>query len=109
QSGVYGSLMIRPVFGKKITPPVGLVKHDGKTSDFVNVYPNPSNEHFTLEIKDYKKSNYRLINSLGQLVLQGALTANVNSLNTSELNTGIYFLEINTDDFTQRVKIIIQH
>ena len=50
-SGFSGSLMIRPILGKALPSdlPVG-IEHSPETK--MNIYPNPTNTHFTLDLED---------------------------------------------------------
>ena len=110
QSGIYGALMLRPVFGSKISAPVGITENGFTSNNLFSVYPNPSNDQLTIRLKENKKASFQLINTTGQILLQNELSTPVNVLNTTLLPNGVYFLILNTDDLrTQRQKIIIQH
>ncbi len=64
-------------------------------SELVTIYPNPTNTNLTINLNTNLDSfNYKLINTLGQTVLQGDLLQNENTLNVSTLTEGIYFLRI---------------
>lgn len=74
----------------------------------VNVYPNPTNTGFVnIESK-------QTINSVALFDLQGSLfgsnmvNENKASVDTSNLNSGIYLLRVNTQDGYQIIKIIVE-
>ena len=68
------------------------------------IYPNPSNGHFTIDVKG--KYSYRLFNSVGQQVMSGEGEGKT-LLDASSLNPGVYFLQLTTDG-TQVEKIVIE-
>ena len=70
------------------------------------LYPNPVGDELSFNFKDFK-NNFSVIiyNSLGSVVLSNnSLSLNNNRLNTSTLNSGIYFVELNDgyNRFVQR-------
>jgi len=109
QSSIYGSLMMRPVFGAKIIPAVGIKENEYLKNSVAFIYPNPSNEKITIELKENTKSSFRLINSLGQTMSEGSLNSPVNEVNTRELSNGVYFIIISSGENIQSKKIIVQH
>jgi hypothetical protein len=109
QSAIYGSLMIRPVFGKVIPPAVGIRELTNMGVEFANVYPNPANESLVIHLKENHKITYRIVNALGETVEHANLTETVSHVNTSQLANGVYFIELSNKQQVQRKKIIIQH
>ncbi len=112
QSSYYGSLMIRPLFGQKIDPPVG-INENGNLSSFI-VYPNPASD--IVKISDDLECSYALHAMDGKLVLSG----NGTEINTHDLSNGIYILTLSTQNLPtlptgqagkvqHRQKLIIQH
>ena len=73
-----------------------------------NIYPNPAKNNITIENSNFVISNIELYNITGQLVK----TENVNSMsinmNISDLKTGIYILELHTNETSIRRKLIIE-
>ncbi|CAM1353968.1 endonuclease [Tenacibaculum halocynthiae] len=57
-----------------------------------DIYPNPASNSISIKINDFRKANYRISNTLGQIIKKGRVS---NSINVSELNKGIYILDIN--------------
>ena len=59
----------------------------------VSLYPNPTRDILNIETNSAIKLNYTVINYLGQVVKSGSIENN--SLNVSNLNAGVYILQIN--------------
>lgn len=76
----------------------------------IELYPNPNNGNFTLNIKsaNIKNSTISIFNVLGENVKTIILT-NINSaqINISELGTGAYYLQVSTDNKTITKKVIV--
>ncbi|MGB0850569.1 MAG: T9SS type A sorting domain-containing protein [Bacteroidia bacterium] len=74
-----------------------------------DIYPNPSSG--LVKIKCIRGSEYRLMNSIGQNILEGNLENDLNDLDLSRLTTGIYTLVVYRDDKNSFIskKISILH
>lgn len=59
----------------------------------VSLYPNPTKDVLNIETNSATKLNYSVINYLGQVVKSGSIENS--SINVSNLNAGIYILEVN--------------
>ena len=59
----------------------------------VSVYPNPTKDVLNIETNSTTKLSYSVINYLGQVVKTGSIENNL--INVSNLNSGIYILEVN--------------
>lgn len=94
-SGYKGSLMMRPVMGKKIFPPLG-VKEVENLRKAISVYPNPSNVAFTIYTGTDNRMSYCLVNQLGQIVLTGECFEPETQVITTDLLPGLYFLKISS-------------
>jgi PKD repeat protein len=70
-----------------------------------SVYPNPFSEWLVLENNSSRSILYRLTDARGQLMREG-ICSKISRLNTSELNSGVYILEIKTSGRTFHQKII---
>ncbi len=81
-------------------------------SSFASVFPNPAKESFVVEILSADYSNdltLVLINNLGQYIKQFPLHTGANLIKTLELNSGIYFYNIKTQESILKTgKIIVQ-
>lgn len=81
--------------------------NDGKSYS-ISLYPNPTSDN--LNIKSNFKTVYyiKIINMLGNIVLSELFTSNSVSINLSEINKGIYFVEISNDNNKYIEKLIVQ-
>ncbi len=75
-------------------------------TDFI-IYPNPIQNNFAIHFsnKSYEAS-ISVYNNLGQLILQNSQVKSDISLDTSSLNSGIYFYKIEGKNETQTGKLI---
>lgn len=77
-------------------------------TDF-SVYPNPANNQLNVELINNSNLNseIRIYNKLGQIVLSSKtkIFRTIN-LNISNLNTGVYIIEIRTDNVSKTKKFI---
>ena len=67
------------------------------------VYPNPSNGNFTIE----GNANYRLYNSLGQVVLSGVCNGK-SQIDAQGLQQGVYFLRLSNESGSKVEKLVIE-
>lgn len=73
-------------------------------SDF-SLYPNPTKDQFTIQFNKLSYLNrVRIYNNFGQLVL----TSKETTINTSKLASGLYIVEVETNQGTSTKKIIIE-
>jgi len=78
--------------------------NDVQPEDVINVYPNPANTKVNIQFKDASTHNYKLLNTMGQTVLE----FDSNEINTTNIPNGIYFLKFDSvKNYTK--KIIIKH
>lgn len=76
----------------------------------LSIYPNPANNYLNINWNENKPVNIRVFNTNGQLIIykkQVDLSNNF-KLDLNQLNTGIYFLKVNTDTGSKTEKIIKQ-
>ncbi len=89
---------------------------DNQNQPFINVYPNPNNGAFTLDISfpDNGSYNVEIANVLGQIVYTEALNINNRNYNFSkqfnlnELSKGVYIVKINGNGINTNKKIIVE-
>lgn len=75
--------------------------------DDLKIYPNPCNDFVTIDTKEIGSTS-ALYNSIGQLIETFKLNFETNLLNVSNLENGIYFLNIEMNGNILRKKIIKQ-
>ncbi len=91
---------------------VGLDKPTNTSASF-EIYPNPNEGIFNLNIKSTKGSNYimNVRNSIGQTILSETVVANSNSIQQIDLSTydkGIYFVSIENGDERLVRKVVVK-
>lgn len=69
-------------------------------------YPNPVNEIIKIELGRIAPSNCQLLDFNGHILNSYILNSNINTLNTSYLKSGIYFIKIKSRDGVIIKKII---
>ncbi len=101
---LYGAPMIRPVLGKKFDcTPV----HNVDKLQF-SVYPNPADQQLTV-VLDQLANQYceaAMYDMMGRKVAEFLLNDNHNALNISNLNSGVYLLQLKSENQTAIQKII---
>jgi hypothetical protein len=78
-------------------PELSLVEvQELKPSQSVKVFPNPSETSVTIYIQNGKTRDYKyaVINMLGEIVMRGKINRNINQIDISNLNAGLYIIEI---------------
>ena len=73
-----------------------------------NTYPNPIQNQLNIDLIDNAITNYQILNLSGQQVKNGQLTQKHTVILLDELPTGIYFLELTTQNTTNIIKIVKQ-
>ncbi len=108
QSSIYGSIMIRPVFG--VHKPVSVKEFNINKTNLFSVYPNPASENIIVHSEQFEKGSYTIINSIGQKITEGNIENASQTIKTENLSNGLYFLILKINDkIVQQNKIIIQH
>lgn len=82
---------------------ISLSTENPQLADF-KVYPNPVNDRLFLEVGNNQVHSVEVYNSLGQRVMQSSNELS-QGLDVSSLSTGIYILNINTDNGSMQTKI----
>jgi hypothetical protein len=80
-----------------------------KKDPSVNLYPNPANDFVKIDITSYdktKNNSYKVMNVLGETVLQSAITSNQATIDIEQLQSGMYFVEFNLDGMKITKKVI---
>lgn len=76
----------------------------------VSVFPNPAQKEFTLQFDNMKTGSVRIMDVSGRVMLSRELTAiESTTFDVSDLQTGIYFVEITTDGKRAVKKLQVAH
>ena len=77
-----------------------------ENNDDISVYPNPANESLTIVAEGM--SRIVLVNTLGQVVLNTAVSSDNTILNLSQFEAGLYLVQIHMDKgiVTKRVSVV---
>jgi len=73
-----------------------MVKVDNKSSR-IKVYPTATANNFNVEIKDAESAKLTLVNSVGEIIKVQRLNADFNTIDISDLPTGIYYARIESN------------
>lgn len=65
----------------------------------LRVYPNPTASHISVEGADFQQATFEVHSILGELKLQGSLSADQNRIDLSQLPPNVYFLSIGKQTF----------
>lgn len=85
----------------KTTGIAAIEKNDG-----LKIYPNPVNNSVFIENNNALFSHVSIINVLGQTVNASSLQKGLNTLNTADINSGIYYLVIEGKERKRLMKIV---
>jgi hypothetical protein len=74
------------------------------------IFPNPASDMISLNTGRINTAglNLNIYNVIGKRVLTGIVNQNQMQINTSDLNNGIYILEIRSGDWKERQKLVIK-
>jgi len=109
QSSIKGAIMLRPVLGAKVPPPVGISEQRLKGQKHYKVFPNPSENYFVISGKDDRLATFQILNTMGQVVMDGHFQSAEQIVNTESLATGVYILRLQENGtLVQQQKILIQ-
>jgi len=90
---------------KSCDTPTSLAEVTDKTLK-ANIYPNPTNNHVTIELNnnfDLSNTRIMIVNSLGEVLVNQLATDYTNRINLSNFAQGVYFVRItsNESNYTQ--------
>ncbi len=112
-NGYLGQLIVRSndLENDQVTKLVNMnvivgIGEDG-LQETISIYPNPANDYLRIETNG-KISNVRIINSIGQVVLEQNAGMNNVTISTEALQAGVYFVNIETKNGTTTQKVVIE-
>ena len=73
----------------------------------VGIYPNPADDKVVIEASTIK--NVTVFNLMGQKVYESSVDADKVELNTSDLESGMYMIQIETSEYTTTKRISVAH
>lgn len=92
----------------KLAPDAVLSTQDAKYPAENDIYPNPSNGNFEINSKSGKISSIKVSDASGKIVYTKNLAASKHQLHLENLlTTGVYFVEIHSENKKKEVKKII--
>ncbi len=77
-------------------------------NNYLNVYPNPTNNNLTIESENALMKDIYLYNAMGQQVKHVSINANQSNIEVNNLPIGMYILKINTNQgvLTRKIQIM---
>jgi len=75
------------------------------TDDLFTLYPNPTKQALNIALNGLEAQSYQVTNMLGQIVMKGAFTE---TINVSELNDGMYIIQLHIGEKTKVKRFIKQ-
>jgi hypothetical protein len=86
----------------------GVIGISDEVLSTINVYPNPTNDKFTLNVSnDLLGKGYVITDFSGRIISQGKINSLIQTIDVQEISKGAYFLQIDKST-TKAIKIIKQ-
>lgn len=74
----------------------------------MSIYPNPTYGELNIKVDNADNLNYQIINTTGQVVMSGIINGNEGLVNLYDMDKGVYFISVATDNQTTVRKFVIQ-
>lgn len=71
-------------------------------SSILNIYPNPTNSVLNIEVKE--NTNIKIVNLLGKTLAEQQLNTDINTINVSNLPSGVYYIQTRNGSTTKFIK-----
>jgi Secretion system C-terminal sorting domain len=95
------------IFSTKIQSFHEGISEKNMLKDQIKIYPNPVDHILKIDFtQKYFQTTFEIFDVKGELVMHGMLTQLTNSIDVSELKTGIYFVNINEDGKSLVLKVM---
>lgn len=89
--------------------PTGTVSLTAENIKETMVFPNPASEKLTIQLPQSAEGvELVILDNLGKVVLNDTMNSAIKELNISELEHGLYFVQITSGDFTETKKVIVK-
>ena len=73
------------------------------------IYPNPASEILTIQLAQASKGvQLVMLDNLGKIVIEEIMNSDIKELNVSDLENGLYFVQITSGNVTETKKVIIK-
>ncbi|MES2558192.1 MAG: T9SS type A sorting domain-containing protein [Bacteroidota bacterium] len=92
RTALSGALMIRPIMGKWLNPPVGLAHELVAEKLNVSLYPNPATSQVTIKLPNKEQPYVELMDLTGKVIV--AETISQNELHLPALSEGMYLVKV---------------
>jgi hypothetical protein len=79
-----------------VTAPLGILNTNGDAI-YVQLYPNPTSQIATIEVKGAKISSMKVISMTGALISESAPNESLVQVDASALSAGVYFVQMVID------------
>ncbi len=80
---------------------------DALTDDLFTIYPNPASNFISIELKDGNYAGLCITDLTGKTILTKSLDKNINHLDLSDLNNGVYIIKLDILNHTYICKLIV--
>jgi len=106
-----GTLMIRPMFGTSETLYTAIEKTENTNLNKAFIFPNPADQFLTVNNHAFAYNSLECYDITGKFILKQQLNSDLNILNTSLLQDGMYLIKLtNATTHQQEVRrLLIQH
>ncbi len=69
----------------------------------ISIYPNPTNHYLNLELNDLSESTIKVINAMGQTIVDNKIYSNKERLDIQNLPNGIYIIRIKSKSISNPI------
>lgn len=77
-------------------------------TNLFSIFPNPTTNELNIQSDNKHYFSFNIYNTLGQLMTTGALESNMSTISITNLPTGIYSIELSTDNITERKCFVVK-
>jgi Concanavalin A-like lectin/glucanases superfamily/Secretion system C-terminal sorting domain/Ig-like domain CHU_C associated len=77
-----------------------------EVSNNIKMYPNPTNNIVTVEVNDLTNAKLQVVDITGKILMNQALNTSSNTVDVTQLPTGMYFFKVTSNEGTTTNKIV---